>query len=118
MPRRVESHRNSFGMAVDALSGDVWLQENGEDSHPAAFDDAADDAYPVKESSTPYTPSTLYYAMRALLALAGLLVTLPVAAQPLTVVSSTPAPGDGSAAARRAEAAARIKAHAGEPPAS
>jgi glucose/arabinose dehydrogenase len=25
-------HRNSFGMAVDPLSGHVWLQENGDDS--------------------------------------------------------------------------------------
>lgn len=25
-------HRNSFGMAVDPVSGDVWLQENGDDS--------------------------------------------------------------------------------------
>jgi aldose sugar dehydrogenase len=25
-------HRNSFGMAIDPVSGDVWLQENGDDS--------------------------------------------------------------------------------------
>jgi glucose/arabinose dehydrogenase len=25
-------HRNSFGMAVDRVSGDLWLQENGDDS--------------------------------------------------------------------------------------
>ena len=25
-------HRNSFGMAVDPVSGDLWLQENGDDS--------------------------------------------------------------------------------------
>ncbi|HEV8251331.1 MAG TPA: PQQ-dependent sugar dehydrogenase [Gaiellaceae bacterium] len=25
-------HRNSFGLAVDPLSGDLWLQENGDDS--------------------------------------------------------------------------------------
>jgi aldose sugar dehydrogenase len=25
-------HRNSFGMAVDPLSGNLWLQENGDDS--------------------------------------------------------------------------------------
>jgi aldose sugar dehydrogenase len=25
-------HRNSFGMAVDPVSGDVWLQENGDDT--------------------------------------------------------------------------------------
>ena len=25
-------HRNSFGLAVDPVSGDVWLQENGDDS--------------------------------------------------------------------------------------
>jgi aldose sugar dehydrogenase len=25
-------HRNSFGMAVDPVSGDIWLQENGDDT--------------------------------------------------------------------------------------
>src|ERR687890_445555 len=25
-------HRNSFGMAIDPLSGGLWLQENGDDS--------------------------------------------------------------------------------------
>jgi aldose sugar dehydrogenase len=25
-------HRNSFGIAVDPISGDIWLQENGDDS--------------------------------------------------------------------------------------
>jgi aldose sugar dehydrogenase len=25
-------HRNSFGMAVDPVSGDIWLQENGDDA--------------------------------------------------------------------------------------
>ena len=25
-------HRNSFGMAVDPVSGEVWLQENGDDT--------------------------------------------------------------------------------------
>jgi aldose sugar dehydrogenase len=27
-------HRNSFGMAFDPYSGDLWLQENGDDSYP------------------------------------------------------------------------------------